>query len=136
MGPIGEEQAKDFSQRVEQLEKQAALLQREVQCRQDQYEVASANKPLRDKYQLAIDNGLAESALNALITAPDPIELFDRIKGGGTPLAQPALCCCSTWGGSTRPAICSNPARKRGTSRRCTETCGIRYGGRPRGGLR
>jgi tetratricopeptide (TPR) repeat protein len=90
-GPPSREAARGSAQQKEFLEKNVEALEREVHRRQDQYEVNAANKPLRLKYRIALDNGLAETALNAILNAPDPTEVWDPARGGGTPLAYGAV---------------------------------------------
>jgi tetratricopeptide (TPR) repeat protein len=90
-GPPSREAARGFAQQKEFLEKNVEALEREVHRREDQYEVNAANKPLRQKYRIALDSGLAETALNAIRNAPDPTEVLDPARGGGAPLVYAAV---------------------------------------------
>jgi hypothetical protein len=83
VGPLPQESAKDFAQRLEKLEKDVGNLEREVQRRSDQYEVNAANKPLVQRAQAALENGLAGKALDVFKGITDPLELLDPARGGG-----------------------------------------------------
>ncbi len=91
MGPLRGEPAKDYGQRLEMLEKEVKALDTRVRRLENQYMVSAENKPLRERYQIAREKGLAETALNVLVNAPDPVELFDPARGGGRPLVDGAL---------------------------------------------
>jgi hypothetical protein len=70
-------QEKEYNKQLEQWEKDAKALEREVKKLQDQYEVQAANKPVLLKVNIAMQYGLPDTALNVLLKA-DPKELYNR----------------------------------------------------------
>jgi hypothetical protein len=91
-GPVPGVSAKDYSRGLEILEKEVKALDSKVHRLENQYMVSAERKPLRDRYQIALDKGLVETALNAALGAPDPAELWDPARGlGGRPLAYGVL---------------------------------------------
>jgi len=68
-GPMPDESPEKFAQTLETISKRLLPLEEEVKRRQDQYEVSAANKPVLEKVRIALDKGLAETALNTLETA-------------------------------------------------------------------
>jgi tetratricopeptide (TPR) repeat protein len=76
LGPAaGQEQA--FNDQLDKLEKDVKALERDIKNRQDQYEVQAANKPVLQKVVIAMQMGLADTALNVLLKA-DPKDLHAR----------------------------------------------------------
>ncbi len=65
-GPTPDEAPEKFAQALDALSKKLMPLEDEVKRRQDQYEVSAANKPVLEKVRIALDKGLAETALNTL----------------------------------------------------------------------
>src|SRR5437763_13989729 len=62
---------------MEKLEKNVKAMERDIKNRQDQYEVQAANKPVLQKVVIAMQMGLADTALNVLLKA-DPKDLYAR----------------------------------------------------------
>ncbi|MFO0841276.1 MAG: hypothetical protein U0797_02610 [Gemmataceae bacterium] len=72
--PVPKDKVPDF---LKSLEGSLKEVTGQLKQQRDQFEVQSANKPLLDKARIAMENGLAETALNLLLRA-DPKELRDR----------------------------------------------------------
>jgi tetratricopeptide (TPR) repeat protein len=76
LGPLpGQEKA--FNEQLERLEKDVKEWERGIKNSQDQWEVQAANKPLLQKVVIAMQMGLADTALNVLLQA-DPKDLHAR----------------------------------------------------------
>ncbi|HWG41956.1 MAG TPA: hypothetical protein VN688_04160 [Gemmataceae bacterium] len=71
MGPLPGQPPAKHAQALDGLSKQLTSLDDQVKRKLDNYEVTSANKPVMEKVQMALDRGLAEKALSVLNEAPD-----------------------------------------------------------------
>lgn len=67
-GPIP---ANQFKEMLGQMDEQIKGFDRELKQRRDQYEVQSANKSVLEKARIAMERGLADTALNLLINSTD-----------------------------------------------------------------
>ncbi|MFM7149330.1 MAG: hypothetical protein ACKO23_05770, partial [Gemmataceae bacterium] len=76
IGPPAVVPSGQYQEFMKNLENGVKELTSQFKNRVDQFEVNSANKPLLQKARIAIDNGLAETALNLLLAA-DPNDLRD-----------------------------------------------------------
>jgi tetratricopeptide (TPR) repeat protein len=75
-GPPPNVDPKQALEYFQAMDKQIKALDEQLKQRRDRYEVESANRPLLEKAQRAMQLGLAETALNLLMNA-DPKELSD-----------------------------------------------------------
>jgi tetratricopeptide (TPR) repeat protein len=66
IGPAPDQAPEKFAQTLEAISKRLMPLEEEVKRRQDQYEVSAANKPMLEKVRIALEKGLAETALTTL----------------------------------------------------------------------
>jgi hypothetical protein len=82
--------AEEFRERLDQVAKDIQNVERSLQNRRDQYQVTAHTKPLLQKARLALENGLAETALDLLLKA-DPKDLEDKRLPGERPGATMAV---------------------------------------------
>jgi hypothetical protein len=76
-----------YNEQIKELEKAVKNLDRQLKTRRDEYEINAANKPVLQKANVALEKGLAETAVNLLMQA-DPKELADKRNPGLLPGAN------------------------------------------------
>jgi hypothetical protein len=89
-GPLPGVKPAAFQQDLDRLEKQVEDLERRVKDLRDRYEVNAVRKPLREQVKIALEHGLAETAVK-VVRAADRADLIDPRRGGGADVVATLL---------------------------------------------